>query len=352
MLYFVLFSNCIIVKGFSRSAICDLQKNKIYFIPNELAELINSNENKLLLEIVNESDFKLWFEMLITEEIGFVTLYPQYFPKIKMDWDSPEIINNAIIEMDSISMVTLSESIVKLNQARCKFIEFRFYKNSNIEILIDIIDLLRDGFIRGITVYVPFPQDKDLSQIRFFLKSTGLVRELIVHSTQMDEIMDQGVQERLSFTPQCIRSNTHCGEISSDYFAININSFTESTKFNSCLNKKISIDSAGQIRNCPSMVSSFGSIKDIELVSLVKNKKFTKDWSISKDKIEVCKDCEFRYVCTDCRAYIENPKDSYSKPLKCGYDPYTNIWEEWSTNPLKQNTIAFYKMEDLKPQNI
>lgn len=46
-------------------------------------------------------------------------------------------------------------------------------------------------------------------------------------------------------------------------------------------------------------------------------------WSISKSRIKVCKDCEFRHICTDCRAYIDDPNDIYSKPLKCGYDPYS-----------------------------
>ena len=44
---------------------------------------------------------------------------------------------------------------------------------------------------------------------------------------------------------------------------------------------------------------------------------------------------------------LEDPEDIYSAPLKCGYDPYTGEWEEWSTNPLKQKTIQFYGMEDL-----
>jgi len=36
-----------------------------------------------------------------------------------------------------------------------------------------------------------------------------------------------------------------------------------------------------------------------------------------------------------------------SKPLKCGYSPYTNEWEEWSTNPLKQKAIDFYDMREI-----
>ena len=74
---------------------------------------------------------------------------------------------------------------------------------------------------------------------------------------------------------------------------------------------------------------------------------FKDKWRITKDQIEICKDCEFRYVCSDCRAYVENPEDIYSKPLKCGYNPYTCEWEEWSQNPLKQRGIEYYGMKEL-----
>ena len=30
---------------------------------------------------------------------------------------------------------------------------------------------------------------------------------------------------------------------------------------------------------------------------------------MKKDSIKVCRDCEFRYICTDCRVYIEKEDD-------------------------------------------
>lgn len=123
--------------------------------------------------------------------------------------------------------------------------------------------------------------------------------------------------------------------------------YTESVNHNSCLNGKISVDSNGNIKNCPSTSELFGNIKSNTLAEAIEMPGFRKYWDISKEKIHVCKDCEFRFICSDCRAYIEDPEDMYSKPLKCGYNPYTGEWSEWSTNPLKQNAIDFYGMRDL-----
>ncbi|MCR9102370.1 MAG: grasp-with-spasm system SPASM domain peptide maturase, partial [bacterium] len=137
------------------------------------------------------------------------------------------------------------------------------------------------------------------------------------------------------------------GIMDAPLFCHALNTFTESINHNSCLNRKISIDTEGNIKNCPSMKESYGNIKDTTLLEALEKPGFKKYWNITKDQISVCKDCEFRYICTDCRAYLEDPDDIYSKPLKCGYNPYTCEWEEWSTNPLKEKAINHYGMENL-----
>ncbi|MFT6810576.1 MAG: SPASM domain peptide maturase of grasp-with-spasm system [Saprospiraceae bacterium] len=107
----------------------------------------------------------------------------------------------------------------------------------------------------------------------------------------------------------------------------------------------------GEIKNCPSMSESYGNIKDTSLAEAIEKPGFKKYWNINKDQIAVCKDCEFRYICTDCRAYTDDPYDlsgeegtNHSKPLKCGYDPYTGEWSEWSKNPIKKK--VFHKYEN------
>lgn len=143
-----------------------------------------------------------------------------------------------------------------------------------------------------------------------------------------------------------------CGFITPDFFMLNRHCFAESKNSNNCLNGKISIDINGDIKNCPSMPESYGNIKDTSLEEVINKPGFKKYWNITKDDIEVCRDCEFRYICTDCRAYTERTKFGdegldLSKPLKCGYNPYTNEWAEWSTNPLKQKAIEYYGMQEI-----
>ncbi len=138
-----------------------------------------------------------------------------------------------------------------------------------------------------------------------------------------------------------------CGKVDLKYFNTNIQKVVEAMNYNSCLHKKISIDKYGNIKNCPAMPQSYGNIKELSLEEALNHTEFKKYWNLTKDNIEVCRDCEFRYICTDCRAYTEQSHSNSdgldtSKPLKCGYDPYTGEWKEWSTNPLKQKSIKYY----------
>ena len=53
-----------------------------------------------------------------------------------------------------------------------------------------------------------------------------------------------------------------------------------------------------------------------------------KNWYIRKDNIDVCQNCEYRYICTDCRAFIKDPNNIFSHPLKCTYNPYIAKWKD------------------------
>ncbi|MBW8873326.1 MAG: grasp-with-spasm system SPASM domain peptide maturase, partial [Acidobacteria bacterium] len=130
----------------------------------------------------------------------------------------------------------------------------------------------------------------------------------------------------LRYLAQAIDSPACCGQVHPRYFVTNLSAFAEARRFNSCLNRKISIDARGEIRNCPSLPRSFGNTSDTSLHSALAHNDFAALWEINKDQVEICKDCEFRYICTDCRAYLTSPGDVYSKPSKCSYNPYTAEW--------------------------
>ena len=146
------------------------------------------------------------------------------------------------------------------------------------------------------------------------IESHARISEIILFNTQNNE---QLKIKRVTIFKSTIKNLTKnsCGTICPSNFAINIPHFTEAKNYNTCRNKKISIDETGAIKNCPSQSKSFGNIKTDSLIDVVYDEKFKFLWQIKKDDIDICKSCEFRYICTDCRVFIENEDDIYSKPF-------------------------------------
>lgn len=355
----LLYSHCIIVKGAERSVICDLQRQKIYPIPHTLCSLFKDEMYIDIPETVSQLDhegneiLKEYFEFLENNELAFYCSMDeiQLFPKMSEEWLFPAHISHCILDVwHEISY--FNESFLKQLEALCcNFIQFRFFKKVSWQELGRIMTHINPSQIKSIEIILPLDKDDD----EFYTKAEYLVNEnrkisnLTITGTSITGIYKEG-RSGMGYilqTNKIIDSELHCGVIHSSLFSINIPTYTESLAFNSCLNRKISIDTEGNIKNCPSMKESFGNIKNSSLKEALNHPEFKKYWNITKDQITKCKDCEFRHICTDCRAYLDDPGDPYSAPLKCGYNPYTCEWEEWSTNPLKESAIQHYEMESL-----
>jgi SPASM domain peptide maturase of grasp-with-spasm system len=353
-----LFSNCILVKGYVSSLICDLQREIYFPIPNDLYEVFAEFEDLPLDKIYehygteNSETIKEYLEFLTKYDlIHFVEADElESFPNMSMHWESPSLITNAVLQIESNNIELVKKTIYELETLGCKNLELQITINIESElenILQELKYCFKDSRYACINItinYLRKVQEKYFEILKIFDNRIGTI---IIHSSPKTEFYTQGSMGNIYFIEQNISYTHSCGLISPNYLFANVPLFTEAQHHNTCLNRKISIDANGEIKNCPSMAKSYGNIKDTTLAEAIEKPGFKDLWDINKDKIHVCKDCEFRYICTDCRAYIENPEDIYSKPLKCGYNPYTAEWEEWSTNPLKQKAIEYYGMQEL-----
>ena len=353
---FILFADCITVKGFNRSIICDTKNNNYYFIPNGLYDILERYNGKTIEDIKNDFEHQYdetiddYFCFLIDNKLIFFNSHPDLFPKMSTEWNSSSLITNIIIDYDEI-IHDFNDLIPQFEILKCSYVQLRFYKNITLEYIKNVVEKLKKEKSRIVSIdfILPFYENFNLEELNILLSENSRIHSIIIFNSPFDKSY-KPISQKMGYimlVKRNIFNESHCGIINEEYFFSNIKLFSESQHHNTCLNKKICIDKYGNIKNCPSMAESFGNIKDTTLVEALNKLEFKKYWNINKDQIEVCKDCEFRHICTDCRAYIEEPENKYSKPLKCGYNPYTNVWEEWSTNPLKQKAIEYYGMQDL-----
>lgn len=338
--YFTLYSNCIPVKGATRSTINDVQRNGIYFISNEVFDILRELKKipfNLYLESIDDKEkisaLQEAIPFLEKNELGFWTEDIEYFPDLDLSWDIPALISNAIIDENAGFTHDYRHIFNKLEKLGCRDIQIRAYDCLTENRINEILTDLEGKSIRSVELFLKYnesiPEQFYANLIDQFLR----IKMIVIHSASKDKAVKWagGLKEtnmgNLMYTRQVINDNSHCGIIDPAYFELHLMSFTESMNFNSCLNRKLGIDVDGTIKNCPSMSAVYGNIyDDTDLFEVVNDERFKNVWSITKDQVSVCRDCEFRHVCTDCRAFLSEPGDILSKPEKCKYDPYKAVW--------------------------
>jgi len=333
-----LFKSCILTEGFSRAIIQDVQRGKYYTIPLTLVSFIKELSSTSLMSILSNLDHaereivEEYMLFLVGNELIFDCpndLIDNFLP-ISTEYDFPAHISNAVIEIDDTSISYLLMIFDQLAKLLCfnliLIIKCKLNRTQFDEILksFDKLEPEDVGLVLNNNLEIDFSALK--SQYNFLTSIT-----FHTYIVKPDSRYDPNLALNITYTDKDFTNHKYCGIVDSSYFTLGLPHYTESLHHNTCLNRKIAIDAEGNIKNCTSMKESFGNIKDTTLEEAINKPGFKKYWNIKKDEITKCKDCEFRHVCTDCRAYLDNPDDCYSAPLKCGYNPYICEWEEWST---------------------
>jgi radical SAM protein with 4Fe4S-binding SPASM domain len=117
-------------------------------------------------------------------------------------------------------------------------------------------------------------------------------------------------------------------------FFVNEEVYKRNRNWNSCWFGKAAVTSQGNVLPCVFARNQVaGNIKKQSLSDIIKGEIMLSYWKLTKDKVEVCNDCEYRYVCQDCRpwAYGFTGKLTAKSP-RCTYNPYTSVWANAKEN--------------------
>lgn len=349
---FMLYPTCQPTMGKTRSLICDLERQKYFLIPNILFEILTNKELNTISDVLiqyagddnkNTDTILEYFDYLIQNDLILFSQNRSYYAEPEMAYFYPGYISNCIIDVGDSSFSNVILTIRQMDELFCRSLQIRAYCNLSLNQLEVINSECEGTVLEWIEIIMPFNNNISIDELIKICIGNERLRLLVLYGYTQDEIIWQHPGRcRITGITQIIDSNKHCGVVNSAYFSPNLATVSESKNFNSCLNLKVGIDVKGFIKNCPSLEKIYGHISSVKIIDAIKSNEFRDMWSINKEVVYKCKECEFRYICTDCRAYLEDPKDIYSKPLKCGYDPESGQWSDWSTNPLKNDAIKFY----------
>ena len=335
-LVFRLYAHCIAVRGARRSTICDLQRHAWHLVPNALHDIVTTHRDLTRAELherfgaENAAVIDSYFGFLESRELGWWTHEPERFPPLELRWDAPARVTNAILDADDASRHDFASLFAQLDELGCRTVQLRVYDPWPLERLDAAVAHTDRGRIQSVEVLAPWlPGWNDETLLDFCARHPRVISFFATGAPERRVVEGPYPGVSVVYRTESVDSEAHCGQVHPGYFMATLSAFAEAQAHNSCLNRKLSVDRRGGIRNCPSLPRVFGNAAHTPLAAALEADGFRELWHVTRDQVEVCRDCEFRYLCTDCRAYTSPAGEGlHGKPARCSYDPYTATWRD------------------------
>lgn len=418
--YFALNKNIILVKGYCRGVIQDLENRKIYSVDKNSKEYIYKLTQGISVEDVlaeeNEDDksaFASYLDLLARKNIGYYSdekiisgtynhkkLIKKELFTVWFELRKSCNLNCCHCYMDSDSQRDKKLNILSLNEWKYIIDQLKEY-NPNRVILIggepllfkeideliyycrkvlsgteivlySNITLLNDALIDAIvknqvkvvtSIYSDNEEihDKITGHIGSFKKTVSNIKRLrklnifvkaniVIMKYNCDNISDimrftynlTGLKSKIDIVRDVGKSkeyliseglNVTFNRIKTKpvFKGIDETTFLRNYSGNSCWQGKLNISCDGSVLPCimeSKFINEKYNVRRQTLNDIIEGYMIPQFWSISRDCIDECKDCEYRYVCKDCRPICENKNNMNSKGEVCRYNPYLGIWNE------------------------
>lgn len=378
-MYFRLNPECYFIKGKKCGAIFDLIDGKIYALDKQETKLVTSCENNIPIQR---------YEKFLVElkKLCLGNFYPNsvYIQKLRVGSPIREVesesltLNRAFLEINNscnrncwfcgyygikrsfgcmgcnkwkengklLNLERWKSVIDELNDLECRDI---FITGGDLTLAwnrtMDILDYANGKFTN---IYITFHQQSLSLEI---MNSLAKKANVIVQTDELSNIKSKNVTTLLIVRPENLADiNNMCAEnIITDFIIdsedslsndmpimskkkispIGMYKFLNNLEYHPCLGHTLTVCYNGNIIPCPMMRKhSFGNVRSKDLCTIIKEKwdYINKFWTLNLDGIKKCKNCEFRYVCNDCRALEENLTGDLVGKMMCNYNPNEGVW--------------------------
>jgi len=191
---------------------------------------------------------------------------------------------------------------------RCTMIKGSF------ERFIKNIRKVRDAGIEFRVGVVRTPENQDdMSQIEMLMQREKLIVRQKSFAPDDVRPVDRGEEHSVSVSKH----------LNGLYLHVDRKFFNMARQWNTCWGGELAVTSKGDVLPCIfARDQIMGNICRQNLQSII-NGRAQKYWSVTLDKVDKCKDCEYRFACIDCRVLsLKAGKGFYGEPQRCDYDPY------------------------------
>ncbi len=133
--YLNLFSDCFLVKGAKRGILCDVNRAVYTEIEHNLIDLLAILDSVSMEQIYEKFDvsehliIKEFIKFLLEKEWCFITDDKDRFPPIELDWESPRLITNSIIDVGD-GKFNYPKIVKAVSSLGAQVIQIRIYKGN------------------------------------------------------------------------------------------------------------------------------------------------------------------------------------------------------------------------------
>jgi SPASM domain peptide maturase of grasp-with-spasm system len=282
---------------------------------------------------VDKKDFHFYFKEMKNKYKYFKNLKlthnvkkseEKMFPELNLTWKDPNIINNITFHLNLTISILKIIKIIKLTNT--KHLIIILDENYQIKKLKTLLILINKTQICTVEIISQNLLDDTFFQFIENTNTSNIISINCFNSPHVNKINFKNGTKVNYFEGKL----TDFSQSDKFNFVVNLKLFSESQNFNTYFNRKLYIDVNGEIKNSIKSTEKFGNIKKInlkEIVDIISSKTFQKIWLSNKDKIDTCKDCEFRYMCVDNKIPYQRSENEWYHKKECNYNPYIAKWE-------------------------
>lgn len=298
--YFKIFSHNIPVKGKERSAIYNLQRSDIKFIPNSLFDVLEKLEIQSIEEVKQQVKpeeiiiFESYIEFLLKNDFGFLTTDPQEYPKMSMQWRTPNKINTAVVEYDfNDPAYSLQELIHQLDNLLCTHIEVRL-KVRDCNDIVTFSDYTKDLVFRSVSLIVEYVVGVEEVTEHVFGDNEKF-DYIIVHNYPKSGMFSKKFENQINYLEENIYEGLHQRNFPNNNHIVNVKYFTESQKYHTYYNKRICVSWNGDMKNCLLHANDFGNVNNVAVREVIESNEFRELWNVNADRVIDYKEDELRF---------------------------------------------------------
>lgn len=325
--YFVLFSNCLLVYGKYQSAIYDLGRRAYIPIDNLLYDVLWRSKfmsiESLKAHYKHEYDegITAYFNLFVEKELGFITHDKSHFPDIDITWNSSCPLETAIVEYSKL--YNIRDLIHELDKERTRNVQFRLLPGADISVS-NLIQLINNKNFICVEIYTTYVAEQEVEEIKKEIKEAKTLSKVVWYNAPESKKM-MATPNQIIYMQDDVKPG-QLELIGTDSMLVDMELFTESQSYNTALNRRISIDYTGAIKNHVSHERSFGHLGDNSIREVYKSEAFREKWYIHKEKISACKACPYRHACVYSTDLIYENDGYWRLSNPCGLNLQTGEW--------------------------